>query len=211
MSNNILPFASVSSSYFELKSGGDTDSMKLQIGGMSRHLPRLGGLIQLERTGPFVPPLSLPGRGDVVITEDMRSRLESSEFADWTLRPVIKTHIVRIEWSGEVIDPDDQWGEPEEIILESPHDPKCSDEIGELYELELLYRCNVRSKEYNKTWTACELECDDFVGGDLFWGKRPGGKIVLVSWRFRQWLEEQGAAKWLSFIPATIRTRPKKS
>ena len=39
------------------------------IHGMSCHLPRENGLIQLERTGPFIPPMTIPGTGDVVLTQ----------------------------------------------------------------------------------------------------------------------------------------------
>src|SRR5262249_4504338 len=45
------------------------DYCEILVQGMSTHLPRKNGLIQLERTGPFVPPISFPGIADVVVTD----------------------------------------------------------------------------------------------------------------------------------------------
>jgi hypothetical protein len=36
--------------------------------GMTAHLGRVGGLLSLERTGPYMPPITFPGAGDVVLT-----------------------------------------------------------------------------------------------------------------------------------------------
>ena len=37
------------------------DYGSILIKGMSRHLPRRDNLIQVERTGPFIPSITLPG------------------------------------------------------------------------------------------------------------------------------------------------------
>ena len=47
--------------YFYLRSSGDGDYERLQVSGMSCHLPRKNGLIQYERIGPFMPPICFPG------------------------------------------------------------------------------------------------------------------------------------------------------
>lgn len=44
------------------------------VSGMTAHLGREDGLLQLERTGPFVPPLFMPGVGDIVVTEQFKAR-----------------------------------------------------------------------------------------------------------------------------------------
>ena len=60
---------------------GDYGSML--IGGMSGHLPRRDGLIQLERTGPFVPPMTFPGIG-VVVVNDQENATEWIDFQEAT-------------------------------------------------------------------------------------------------------------------------------
>ena len=73
------------------------------VHGMSRHLPRLDGLIRLERTGPFIPPITLPGIGDVVVTHKFRAAIERTGLAGLSFAPVIKTRIVEFRW--ELWDP----------------------------------------------------------------------------------------------------------
>jgi hypothetical protein len=66
--------------------------------GMSAHLGRKNGLIQLEGTGPFVPPISLPGIGDIVVTDTFRRELESSGLTGFTFAPLIKARVVELRW-----------------------------------------------------------------------------------------------------------------
>ena len=63
------------------------DYGSILINGMSRHLPRRDDLIQLERTGPFIPPITLSGIGDIVATSDLKNELEASSFAQITFAP----------------------------------------------------------------------------------------------------------------------------
>jgi hypothetical protein len=46
--------------------------------GMTAHLERTDGLLSLERTGPYIPPITLPGIDDVVVNAAARGLLESS-------------------------------------------------------------------------------------------------------------------------------------
>ena len=66
--------------------------------GMSTHLPRKDGLIQLERTAPFVPPISFPGIGDIVVTNAFRAELEASGLTGFTFAPIVKARIVESNW-----------------------------------------------------------------------------------------------------------------
>ena len=67
------------------------------IYGMSMHLPRVAGLIQLERTGPFVPPITQPGL-EIVVTDAFKARLEASGLTGFGFQPVLKRDIVQLEW-----------------------------------------------------------------------------------------------------------------
>ena len=74
------------------------DYYDLLMHGMSCHSGRDKGLIQLERTGPFVPPISLPGIGDVVVTDRFRKKLEASGLLGLRFQPVTKKLIVESDW-----------------------------------------------------------------------------------------------------------------
>jgi hypothetical protein len=111
------------------------------LSGMTTHQPRTqDGLLQLERTGPFVPPITLPGCEDPVVTDAFRARLEHSPLAGLGFRPVRKARIVRLEW--------ERWdqassdpahypagGEPEAYIPGRPHDSGLAAQIGQLWEV----------------------------------------------------------------------------
>jgi hypothetical protein len=111
--------------------------------GMSARRSRVGGRIQLERTGPFVPPICLPGIGDVVVTNDARLELEHQGFTGLSFAPVDKCHIVRSDWhtwdrsaSEPPIYPASR--APEDFILGEPHDEATSRAIGPLWEVVLV-------------------------------------------------------------------------
>jgi len=76
--------------------------------GMSAHLPRKDGLMQLERTGPFIPPISLPGIGDIIVTDAFRAELESSGLSGFTFAPVMKARIVELNWEAWADEDGDQ-------------------------------------------------------------------------------------------------------
>jgi hypothetical protein len=73
------------------------DQGDILVHGMSLRLGRREGSIQLERTGPFVPPISLPGMHDVIVSDPVRRALASS-LPRLVFRPVVKARIVRLEW-----------------------------------------------------------------------------------------------------------------
>jgi len=75
------------------------DYGEILMRGMTSHLPRTSeGLLQLERTAPFVPPITFPGIGDLVVTNDFGQRLDSSGLTGLSFMPVKKARIVKLEW-----------------------------------------------------------------------------------------------------------------
>jgi hypothetical protein len=115
------------------------DYGSILIGGMTGHLPRSdSGLLQLERTGPFVPPISFSG--DWIVMSSFRAQLEGSGLTGLSFRPVVKARIVRLDWhtwDRSLSEPVEYpvGGEPENYILERPHDPGLADAMGELWQL----------------------------------------------------------------------------
>jgi hypothetical protein len=64
--------------------------------GMSSHLPRLDGKLSLERTGPYVPPVTLPGIGHIVLTSEAKELVETSGLSGFRFAAVEKTLIVEL-------------------------------------------------------------------------------------------------------------------
>lgn len=164
--------------------------------GMSAHLGRRGGddgPIQLERTGPFVPPISFPGIGDIIVTEEMKVLMEQSGFKGISFRPVEKAHIANVPWHKWDLTADEppfypDGGEPEGYILNQPHSPDLANAMGTLWEVvltdsaELLRNQGEKSYEVVFTYVA-----GTWNGNDIF--SVPQNRRKYVSPRAKLWLE----------------------
>ncbi len=95
---------------------------------------------QLERTGPYVPPVTAPGYNTIVVTESCRRKLESRGIDGLVFVPVVLTKLVLIKWH--------EWdraypqpkryppqGEPENYILGRKDRPALRDKVGRLWRL----------------------------------------------------------------------------
>jgi len=169
------------------------DYGSILVHGMSAHLKRGDGRIQLERTGPFVPPVTLPGISDIVVTAAARAELERWGIDGLTFLPVDKTRIVRLDWiSWDRTAPKPAEypgsGDPEDYILGRPHDESCSRELGDLFELvparaglvarEELEPQGVSPRKYRFT-----IQPDSIPALDIFRVKDKG--YVFVTERLR--------------------------
>jgi len=96
---------------------------------------------RLDRTGPFVPPISFPAfSGAVIVTNEARQKLEASGMSGLgEFHPVSLGKVVLIDWqkwdkSRQLVG--DQFpfnGEPEEYILHNPHDAATASRIEPLW------------------------------------------------------------------------------
>jgi hypothetical protein len=190
---------------------GDYGAMLLS--GMTAHLPRKNGLLQLERPGPFVPPLSLTGINDIVVTDAFKKQLEGSGLSGFAFQPVIKARIVHLEWEKwdrTVEDPKEypETGEPEDYILGRPHSPETAEQIGGLWELCLEEHAEVERVPRDPSewglvkWAPWDSSVDIYMvlsswdGTDLFRAKTVG--YTYASEGAKTWLE-QTVPEWVSF------------
>jgi hypothetical protein len=170
------------------------DYYDILLHGMSCHSGRSGGRIQLERTGPFVPPISLPGISDIVVMDEFRRKLEGSGLQGFHFLPVVKRRIVHLEWHTWDQSKDEppfypENGEPEEYILDLPHSPALSKQIGELWQVVLKPSAQVRRINLDRQGIDCEIlleECS-WRGEDLFMAEGVG--YIYVTERGKDWLE----------------------
>lgn len=183
------------------------DYFDILMHGMSCHLGRDGGRIQLERTGPFAPPISLPGIGDIVVTDVFRRKLEASGLEGLHFQPVIKKLIVQLNWhtwDREAKRPPEypEGGEPESYILEQPHSVSAAKQMGELWELLLNDSARVYRAKRICTRDDIFLQPDSWQGEDLF--RAQGVGYVYATQRAREWLKEH-AAEYVTFQQARTR------
>src|SRR5919204_782761 len=111
------------------------DYSDILVSGMASDLMRQDGMLELERTGPFVPAITLPGPGLIVVTDAFKKSMEGSDLTGFTFRPVIKSRIVRLEWErwDRTADEPEEYpetGEPEDYILGRRHSPQLAKQIG---------------------------------------------------------------------------------
>jgi hypothetical protein len=173
------------------------------VHGMTAHRGREGGLLQLERTGPFVPPITQPGIGDVLVTDDFRRRLEQSGLTGLAFRPVHMRHIVRVEWEAWNREADEPTkypasGEPENYILARKHNDALAEEIGPLWEV-VIEGAALVTREGEYPHQVIRLKRHSLSGADLF--RAEGVRYVYVSERAKDWLERE-AADWVRFVEA---------
>jgi hypothetical protein len=168
------------------------------IHGMSCHLPREHGLIQPERVGPFIPPMTAPGIVDVVLTQSLRAVLEGAGLSGLGFRPVVKRHIVELDWQfWDRSSPEPaeypSTGEPEDYILSRPHAPNVADALGELWQLWPSHRGCVEQRPEGVTLIGPTAQGSDFVLAPL--GRND---YVLVSEFAMKWLTGR-VGEWVRF------------
>ena len=162
--------------------------------GMTAHLSRVGNLLSLERAGPYMPPVTFPGIGDVVLNAPGRKLLEASRLTGFTFQPVNKARIVEIPWHDWDLTADKpreypESGEPENYILKRPPNTRVAKEIGDIWELVVPVTAKIgRPREMVNSFRELYVERGSWNGADVFRGAGYGGPIVTA--RAKAWMEE---------------------
>jgi hypothetical protein len=168
--------------------------------GMSKHLPRQDGKLQLERTGPYISPITFPGLSDIVLTSTARADLEGSGLTGFSFQPVLKRLIVELHWEDWDLTASEpakypDTGEPEDYILEKPHSPETAAALGDLWELVIEKTVTVirPGRDTNLRWPEfrkhCWIDSSTWNGADIFRSKDVGGAFFTE--RGRDWFLKQ--------------------
>ena len=153
--------------------------------GMTAHLGREDGMLCLERTGPYMPPVTFPGLGDVLLREEARQLLEAGGFEGVSFRPVVKKRILELHWEKWNLSAPEpaeypESGEPEDFVLAHPHDQRIADALGDVWEL-LVPRVDASvGVDLDKKWgwpTRFHVEVALWDGSELF---RSNGGVFLT-------------------------------
>ncbi len=168
--------------------------------GMTAHVGRVRGRLSLERTGPFMPPITFPGVGDVVLTSDAKAQLEKSGLSGFSFQLVHKARIVRLpwnEWDLTAGEPPEypESGEPEDYILERRKDSRLAEAMGDIWELVVPVTARIgrapkaQDFSFERMMSSQDrfVEVDSWNGADVFRGE--GLASVLVTERAKEWLE----------------------
>jgi hypothetical protein len=156
------------------------------VHGMVNHLGRDGaGLAQIERTGPFVPPITLPGLDVLAVTAAARGELEAADLLGLEYRPVELARAVRLAWHEWDLDADEpakypSGGEPENYILRRKHNPDLAASFPAMFEV-----------------VVSELAPGEGPPDDRDLVRR-GPYRLLISRRAKEWMERRWD-RWVTF------------
>jgi hypothetical protein len=168
-----------------------------------------GGPLLLERTGPFLPPISFPWSLDIghaiVVSHDFKLALEDRLFPGVQFAPARKERIVRLNWHewDRAADKPEKYpreGEPENYIFGKKLNPKTAGQMPEAWELKLpiwplhLERIENPDRWYDYRYRA-KLTRQGFP--PMFTDQEQCGKH-LVDDAARIWLTDQ-VGEWVSF------------
>ncbi len=160
--------------------------------GMTTHLDRQDGLLQLERTGPFQPNIIISGISDLIVTDSFKNELQNSGIHGLDFKKVIKRHISLVDWTNWNLQADDPQfypggGEPEGYILEIPHSRDLADKMENVWEVLLIRNGKVQD---NSSFIIGNTPTDIMRAENRGW--------IIVTEIMKNWLE-QNEATWLAF------------
>jgi hypothetical protein len=153
--------------------------------------------IVISRTGPFVPPIMFPF-GHIIVTDDLRQKLERANFTGLKFLPVEYGKVVRNDWhTWNTSAPDPEFypdGEPEDYIEAADHDADLVGNMPKLWAWDVARTDDLQIQGTNN------FRVDRHPGSDV----AKEYYIVWVSDLLKSWLAES-AGQWIKFTPIVPR------
>jgi hypothetical protein len=151
------------------------------------------GVLMIDRTGPFISPMTFPGIGEVVVTDELRQQLERAGLRGLAFEPVVKRLVVQSDWhtwdqlADEPVEIPES-GEPEDYVLGQSHSAGAAAEIGDLWALRLNRDAQTqRAQRIVQSRREIKLVTSTWRGQDIFGAQGVG--FVYATERARLWLE----------------------
>ena len=165
------------------------------------------GICRIERVGPFIPPITMPGY-EIVVSDSVRAELEESGLTGFSFIPVVKAKVVRLDWhqwdwqsSAPAIYP--ETGEPEDYIDEGDHCEVTAKALGDLWAILVPEIARVeRDRPIVESPDELHLLLDTTQGLDLVGSKDV--RYHYVSERAKDWLLSR-FRPWVQFQEASVR------
>lgn len=151
------------------------------------------GVLEIERTGPFIPPMTFPGIGEVVVTDELRQQLERSALKGFVFEPVVKRLIVQSDWNtwdqlAEEPAEHPESGEPEDYVLGQPHSVDAAAQMGNLWAIRLNREAQTqREQRIVQSRREIKLVTTTWSGQDIFAAQGVG--FVYITETAKLWLE----------------------
>lgn len=163
---------------------GDYGSI-LVSGITSRRLDN--GRLPYERVGPFMPPITIAGISNLIVSDEFKRQIEGSPVAGLTFLEVEKRRIVRLDWRSWDLTAENPQkypagADPENYILGRKHNPELAEAMGSIWEVVV------------------DATVDE-PGGNMIVRSAPTPfSHLLASEAAAGWLADN-AADWLSITP----------
>jgi hypothetical protein len=163
--------------------------------------------IELERTGPFIPPVSVT-LSHVIVTQQAREHIERSGLTGVGFGRAIPVHVSKVDWIDWDLTASEPkrypaGGEPENYILRRKHSDEAAAVLGQLWFLQVP-ECDPMIPSYEtpegRRWHIDQVDAAAHPGTDFAHWRQ---SITVVSDRARTVLEEL-SGRWLRFDPMTL-------
>jgi hypothetical protein len=166
----------------------------LRNGLLAPRREKVGPDVELERTGPFIPPITFPFAA-IVVTEATRQQLETGCFKGLQFTRARYVKVVQLdwqEWDMLALEPQlyPASGEPENYIIKR----KNCDRTAAL--MPAIWAFNVPSTPGLQLMGSNRFRLDHAPNADIF----REHSIHWVSERMRVWLE-RNIGEWVSCVP----------
>jgi hypothetical protein len=159
--------------------------------------------IAVLRTGPYIPPITMPF-GGIVLTSEAKKLVELSGLTGFTFLPVEKRLVVEVPW--ETWDLNDEMppelpesGEPEDYIHGQPHSPIAAAALGELWQLSVPGTAKIlRPRPIVRSHMELQFDLNSWNGADLIGSSDVG--YTLFTDRAQNWFSERWG-EYVQFDP----------
>ncbi len=168
------------------------------------------GPLNLARTGPYIPRVTIPEM-TIVISDDARRDIDSKGH-NYGFSPVNKCRISRLEWHNWDLDAArpkfiPHGGEPSSYI--GTHCPETAAEMGDVWELDLARGATVSFRDTGPMPWDSEMEMDrkSWNGDDLFFANQNQNDISkwpIATETGKDLLQAIGGGQWLKFVPIQL-------
>ncbi|MEM6421786.1 MAG: hypothetical protein AAF698_04285 [Pseudomonadota bacterium] len=168
-------------------------------------------VVTLERSGPFVPPVTQPHWGVIVVSEAAMHVIEAAGLTGCKFVPVEVVRCVKLAWEEWDLDADEPQrypaqGEPENYVLGRKHSPNTAAALPPLFFIDMPHGDDMVPREPRDVLSGRErLYRTDLIDP----AAHPGtdfaewrSSMVVVSQRARDILADLGG-RWLRFDPLT--------
>ncbi len=161
-------------------------------------------LIRLSRTGPWVPPISFPGAGALVLRARFAGQLEAAHLVKRLIfDPVILEKVVELHWNEWEDEPElyPISDNPDDYVLKGRHSHETLLQMPQLLELFLEPTAHGKMGPVQPGVRGLHLFADTWNGDHLFRAHESGENFVTPTGR--DWFREH-AAEYVDIEPVPV-------